>query len=197
MISKYDLYVGSNSQYYYSDADVLINKLNIKDENKLKTAEAEISFVRQIELQEKPIKMEFDFKHLVVIHKYLLSDIYEFAGKIRNEDISKSGFKFCLTEYIVPQLDELFEKFKEEQWCDFNENDFIEKIAYYLSELNVIHPFREGNGRAMREFIREFALSNEYVINWSKVPTTRIMDAMIESVVDVSELILCLKDCVE
>ena len=73
----------------------------------------------------------------------------------------------------------------------------LKKIAYYLSELNVIHPFREGNGRAMCEFIREFALSNGYVINWSKVTTTRIMDAMIESVVDVSELILCLKDCVE
>ena len=197
MISKYDLYVGSNSQYYYSDADVLINKLNIKDENELKTAEAEISFVRQIELQENPIKMGFGFKHLVEIHKYLLSDIYEFAGKIRNEDISKSGFKFCLTEYIVPQLDELFEKFKEEQWSSFDDSDFIEKIAYYLSELNVVHPFREGNGRAMREFIREFALSNGYVINWSKVTTTIIMDAMIESVVDVSELILCLKDCVE
>ena len=127
MISKYDLYVGSNSQYYFSDADVLINKLNIKDENELKTAEAEISFVRQIELHEKPIKMEFDFKFLVVIHRYLLSDINEFAGKVRNENIIKSGFKFCLTEYIVPQFDELFEKFKEEQRSSFDYSDFIEK----------------------------------------------------------------------
>ena len=66
--------------------------------------------------------------------------------------------------------------------------ELAKRLAYYLSELNVLHPFREGNGRTNREFIRQLALKNGYILNLKNIPPKEVLDASIKSVVDTSDL---------
>lgn len=79
------------SLYYYKDVDVLKNKFNIKDADKLEKMERILSSQRLSELAINPIKGNFDIEHLCEIHKYIFQDIYEWAGQLRNEDIFKGG----------------------------------------------------------------------------------------------------------
>ena len=72
-----------------------------------------------------------------------------------------------------------------------------ERLAYYLSELNVLHPYREGNGRTIREFLRELALKNEYILNIKKVAPKEFLNASINSIVDTSELTKLIYECLE
>lgn len=192
---KYDLYVEGESAYCYPDSYVLKNKLGIKDAAAFKRAEAEISHAALIELQLKPISGNFDRAHLFAIHKFLFDSFYDFAGKTRKEDISKGNTKFCVWLYIDEQLSELFTKLKTRQvnFCD--KGEVCSYLAYVMSELNIIHPFREGNGRAIREFIREYALNLGYSLDWSKVEKTELLNAMIESVLNDARLESCLKKC--
>lgn len=197
MINRYDLYVGTNSRYYFDDVAVLKNKLGIKNLEELEKAEMDIVNTKLAMLEIKSIKGDFDKEHLFQLHKYLFENIYDFAGKIRTEDISKAGFPFCQTQFIDKQLSEVFSKFKREDWSSFTKDEFAEKLAIYMADLNVIHPFREGNGRCLREFIREFVVFNGYILDWSLVKTSELLNAMITSVKDCHNLAKCLKEVIK
>lgn len=192
---KYDLYTEGDSAYCYPDSCVLINKLGIRDVATFKKAEAEISHAALIELQLKPISGNFDKAHLFAIHRFLFESFYDFAGKTRKEDISKGNTKFCVWLYIDDQLSELFTKLRTRQvnFCD--KGEVCSYLAFVMAELNIIHPFREGNGRAIREFIREYALSLGYSLDWSKVEKKELLNAMIESVLNATRLEDCLHKC--
>lgn len=91
-----------------------------------------------------------------------------------------------------------FRKLKSDKILSgLEEKIFFEKLAYYMAELNIIHPFREGNGRTIREFIRVLALKNGYIINWSNVGKDELLNASIESVHDATNLKNCLIKCAE
>lgn len=87
-------------------------------------------------------------------------------------------------------MDKLFQELKKE-----NGNLSFNRLAYYMAELNVIHPFREGNGRAIREFIRLLALKNGYELNWGNVDKDLLMQASVDSVYNYEGLIEVLKEC--
>lgn len=196
MFSRYDIYVDTWSMYYYKDIEVLRNKLNIKNPKVLKEAEEEISFRKTFELTYMPVKGRFTMTHLCNIHKYIFEDIYAFAGKIRYEDISKGNTRFCSVPYIKENLQKIFLELKSDRYIkEYKDDKFFAKLSYYMAELNVIHPFREGNGRAIREFIRQLALVNGYIIDWSKVPRQQLLDASIASVYDTTDLVYCLSTC--
>ena len=158
---KKELYEPSYSNYCYPNTDILVNTLNIRDKNTLQKFEAKITAAKLLSLRQKGIIGNFDSKHLIYIHKYLFEDIYPFAGKYRNENISKGVFRFAEWEYIESELDKLLNNLKNENYLlGLSKEKLSERLAYYLSELNVLHPFREGNGRTIREFLRELALKN-------------------------------------
>ena len=137
-------------------------------------------------------------EHLNKIHQYLFEDIYDFAGKFRNENIAKGVFRFAEYEYIEPELKRLLIKLKDEDYlAGLTKYQLAERLAYYLSELNVLHPYREGNGRTIREFIRELALKNGYVLNLSKVSPKSFLDASIKSIVDTTDLSNLISECLE
>ena len=71
------------------------------------------------------------------------------------------------------------------------------RLAYYWAELNVLHPFREGNGRTTREFLRQLALKNNYILNLQNVDSKALLDASIKSIIDTSELEKLLSQCLE
>lgn len=148
--------------YCYPKSDVLINKLNIKSQKELFEAEKELTSIRLKELQDKPIQGKYDFVHLKAIHKYIFQDLYEWAGKERTVDIGK-GNLFCTVAFIQEYAQSIFEKYYSQCWNQRNSiDDFVRVFAGNYGDLNALHPFREGNGRAQREFARIICLSCGY-----------------------------------
>ena len=105
----------SDIKYCYPNSDVLVNKLDIRDPNKLQIFERKLTMRRLLELIDKPIEGKFDFKHLQAIHAYIFQDVYDWAGKIRTVDIAK-GNTFCNVRFISSQADVIFSKLKEEYY---------------------------------------------------------------------------------
>lgn len=173
----------SDRIYCYTESDVLINKLNIRDLDRLSEAERKITQLRLNDLISSPIHGDFDLKHLQGIHKYLFQDIYSWAGRIRTVDIAKSNM-FCKVQFIQNQADEIFRELKSDNYlADLQKEAFVQKIAYYFSEINALHPFREGNGRSQREFIRELAIQQGYTIRFVKISATEMLEASLDSFV--------------
>ena len=185
MFSKYDVYTTVQSIYCYPDTDVLKNKLNIKDKDELKRAEEEYTAVKQYILLETPIKGRFTKTQLMNIHRFLFEDIYPFAGHIRREQISKGSTMFYPPHLIDTELDKVFATIhKTDMMREMDRKAQIEHLSFIMSELNIIHPFREGNGRSIRELIRCMALHYGVTLDWSQVDRDTMLDAAVRSVVD-------------
>ena len=187
-----DIYETYNSKYCYPGTTVLKNKLNIMNIEKLQTYEAKITAAKSLGLRKSGITGNFDSNHIKQIHKYL------FAGQFRTENIAKGEFRFAQFEYIETELESLLNKLKKEEYLQgLNKKDLATKLAYYLAELNVLHPFREGNGRTNREFIRQLALKNGYQLDLKKVKAEEILEASIESIVDTKKLEEIIYECLQ
>ena len=130
------------------------------------------------------------------IHKFIFEDIYPFAGKIRREQISKADTMFYPPDLIDRELDKVFAKIKEKNMLkETDEEKVYDNLAYVMAELNIIHPFREGNGRSIREFIRLMAKRMGYDLNWGNVDKEKLLEASILSVDDYRVLIRILEVC--
>ncbi len=193
-----DLYEARNSIYCYKDSDVLVNKFDIHDNKKLEEIERKIVLAKLYELRQNHQIGNFDIAHFVGIHKFLFEDIYPFAGLFRNENIAKGNFSFAEWEYIEDELKKLLDQLKEENYLqNLDRNTFIKRLSYYMAELNVLHPFREGNGRTIREFIRQLAYKNGYVLNLKNINPKEMLHACIRSVVDTTQLETIISECLE
>ncbi len=125
----------------------------------------------------------FDLAHLQNIHKFLFADIYDWAGEIRKVDIAKGNI-FCLVQFIEPQFAELHKQLQNDNFLHRRTDiDYIStKIAYYLSEINAIHPFREGNGRAQRIFCQQLCNNTgHFYLDFSMVKPSEMLTASIEA----------------
>jgi cell filamentation protein len=132
-------------KYCYPGTQVLVNKFNIRNAQQLNVAEREITIIKAAVLADT-ITGGFDLVHLKSIHKFLFEDIYEWAGQLRTVDIAKGNI-FCLVPFIEMQFSELYRKLKKDHFLkEETDSGYVaEKIAYYLSEINVIHPFRDAH----------------------------------------------------
>ena len=193
-----DIYEVRNSIYCYKNTSVLINKLEIRDTKKLLEYESKITAAKLLALRKQKTTGNFDINHIVSIHKFLFEDIYPFAGKFRNENIAKDNFMFAQYEYIEDELKRILEELKKENFLKgYDKQKISNRLAYYMAELNVLHPFREGNGRTIREFIRQLALKNGYEFNVKNVNPKEMLDASIKSVYDTSFLEKVIGECLE
>lgn len=160
MDNKYKYTYEKTANYCYKGTDVLINKLNITNDKDLFDAERELVLLRTHELNENPLKGNFDFEHLKSIHKYLFQDVYRWAGDIRNCNIAKQDL-FCLTENIESFGNDIFKKLEEEKYfIDYDYETKIDKLIELFADINALHPFREGNGRTQRLFIENLSKIN-------------------------------------
>ncbi|MNW48724.1 Adenosine monophosphate-protein transferase VbhT [compost metagenome] len=177
-----EMYEQSNSKYCYPDSDVLINLPGFREQKQLNAFERIVTLDRLRLLNLKPLKGKYDRAHLCSIHEFLFKDIYPFAGIFRNEEIGKDSFRFASVQFLEPITDQVLLELREENFLkDLAYETFAERLAYYLTELNVLHPFREGNGRTQREFIRILALESGYHIDFTAVAPEQILKAMIQS----------------
>lgn len=194
--SRYDVYAVAGSRYCYPDTNVLKNRFGLRDAEQLKKVEADLSAVRQNYLLEHPIPGRFSPNHLCTIHRYLFGDIYPFAGRFRREDIMKGTTRFLAHQQINEKLKKQLEELRREKLLrEVPAEAFVQRTAYYFAELNYIHPFREGNGRATREFMRQLFLLNGYEVDWAAVSVDQFLHAMEESVYDTGELETVLRCC--
>lgn len=190
------MYEAKNSVYCYPGTHTLINKLNIKNSKTLENYETSMVALKLMALIKEGITGNFDINHFVNIHKFLFEDIYNFAGLFRTENISKDYFQFAQWEYIDSELEKLLNQLKNENYLiGLSKKVLAKKLAYYWAELNVLHPFREGNGRTTREFLRQLALKNNYILNLQNVPAKELLNASIKSIVDTSDLEKLLFKC--
>ena len=167
---------------------MLENKLNITNEVALAKEEERITKLKALELFDTNKINEFEVgttKGLCDIHKYLFSDIYEFAGKIRDVNLAQGSFRFAPAMYLEEALKKI---------DDMPEDNFDDIIKKYI-EMNVAHPFREGNGRSTRIWL-DMILKKELskVVDWSKVNKEEYLLAMERSPIKDTEINILLKN---
>lgn len=182
-----------NSRYTYKGTNILVNKLDIKDKRKLERYEKKMVAFKLATIHEVEFPNVFDEKRLKFIHNYLFCDVYDFAGMYRLENIVKENFVFSQYEYIEDNMKKIVNQINIDELKKLPFNEFIKKISYLMTELNVIHPFREGNGRAIREFIRELLKECGYDIDFSEIDYDDILKASKEAILDDSFQIKLLK----
>ena len=161
---------------------VLENKLGLSNQVALAKAEEKISKQKAKDLYDtgKIIEMEIGtFKGLSDIHRYLFSDIYNFAGEIRQVNIAKGNFRFAPVMYLEASLDHI---------DSMSQNTYDDIIKKYV-EMNIAHPFREGNGRSTRIWL-DLILKNEInkVVDWNLVDKEDYLSAMERSPVNDLEI---------
>lgn len=179
-MSKYP--VRSSDPYLDEHSGILKNRFGITDQAELDRVEATFGLVRAYELVENPVAGRFDLAHLQAIHKRLFGDVYEWAGEIRTVDISKGQTRFANFQQIESYAPEITRPLQREQLLrGLNIDTFSERAGHYLGELNVLHPFREGNGRATREFVGQLARGAGYAVDWSGIERSEMIQASIEA----------------
>jgi cell filamentation protein len=144
-----------NYKSKYTNNDVLINNLGLDDEESLNKAERMITSYKLAKLYLNSNNNNFDVEHYLSIHKFLFEDIYPFAGEIRSENIAKR-IPFCLPNFIYQELDRTLKQANKKVSTIDSKDKLLVFITELYSDLDIIHPFREGNGRTEREFIRQF-----------------------------------------
>lgn len=165
--------------YCYPGTSVLRNKLELTKQDDLDQYEGEITALRLIELQENPILGKFDLEHLKQLHFHIFQDVYDWAGEVRTVDISRGISRFAHAQYIESAAKTLFANLeKENPLKGLSIDDFSLRAAHYLSEINVLHPFREGNGRAQRAFITQLCRDAGYDLDYSDLEQDELFDAM-------------------
>lgn len=156
---------------------VLFNKLGLRTAGELEAAEREITHAALILLQESPVQPSYDLAHLRAIHQSIFSDIYEWAGQLRTVAIGK-GNLFCLPQYIETSAAGIFRALRGEDFLrGMERSPFIDRLTYYLGEVNAVHPFREGNGRTQRAFFEQLARDAGFTLNWQHLDAARNIDA--------------------
>jgi cell filamentation protein len=150
---------------------VLRNRLGMSDATLLARAEARLAAAAELVLFAERLDLgRYDFTHLRAIHRHLFSAVYDWAGELRTVNMSKGDTVFALVEWLEPQAEQLFTWLAGERHLLSRSRDqFIEGASRLLSDLNALHPFREGNGRTQRAFLRLLAADAGWHLAWSEV----------------------------
>lgn len=163
-----DRYDSWSDHYCYPGTNVLVNRYGIKDLDLLEEAERSVTTLtaQNLILSRPP----FSLTTLCQIHHTLFSELYSWAGSIRDIAISKGRTRFCQPQFIVREAGKLFLLMEKEHWLQQYEHlSFCQRLAWYYCELNVLHPFREGNGRSLRVLFEQIAIHAGYQISWAGI----------------------------
>ena len=174
-MSRYD----ADDVYCIPGTAVLQNKAGIKNQDLQDNYEADFAAIRILELSQTPVKGNFNLAHLCKIHEYLFQDVYEWAGEIRSVDIIRGDSRFCNVRQIQSYSNTVFSALAAEKYLNNLESTALaRRLAHYLSEINAIHPFREGNGRVQRIFISQLAEQAGYSLDYSALGQEEIYSVM-------------------
>lgn len=160
-----DKYGVGQDPYYYPNSVVLRNKLGIRNDLSLSTAEQLFSTLAAESLEFSP--PPYDLNYLKSIHLTLFADLYDWAGELRTVGISKQDTRFCQPAYMEKEAGKIFKIMAAAKWFDgMQRTELIAAVAQAYSELNVVHPFRDGNGRAQRILFEHLIMNAGFEISW-------------------------------
>jgi cell filamentation protein len=166
--------------YIDSETGVLKNVLGISSSEELENAEADITAAVIASLSDEVALGNFDLDHLKNIHWELFSSIYSWAGEIRTVEIAKENTRFANSDAIEQAANALFEKLHGENLLKGMPRDqYGQRLAHYYSEVNVLHPFREGNGRTERVFFSQLVTVGGYRLAWERMDADENLQACI------------------
>ena len=162
--------------YCYKDTDILENIPSIMEQDALDDFEEEHSSVRMLDVPTG----NFDAVHLCAVHKHIFQDVYTWAGEFRNCSMSKGGSQFCQPQFIAQEVSRVCQHIKNNlKQTALSDKDAISLLVFTVAEFNAIHPFREGNGRVIREFASQLAEHMGYFLD-----ITRLQDGWLEASID-------------
>jgi cell filamentation protein len=190
MRDKYGVDIDPNC---YPDTATLINLLNIQTDSELEEAELELTSFRLEQFT--PSFSNLTFEYLKQIHYFLFQDIYSWAGQVRSVDISKGDTRFCTTSYIKREAEKQFTKLSRlDNLKGLGKDKFVEYLADFFCEMNIVHPFREGNGRALRLFCEVLAMQAGYELSWQGISKDAWLEANIYGFNENTKLLLVIFD---
>ncbi len=166
----------------YPNSTCLINKFDIKDDKRLSEIEAEITFAKAAVLESEEVKLPLNFECYKSIHRFLFEDLYDWAGELRQANISKKGTSFCSVNELENLCKACFKRLEKENYFKgISREKFAKEIVDFYCTTNFLHPFREGNGRTQRIFISKLIKYNGYDFNFSNVNPDLLMIATIKA----------------
>ena len=182
----HDKYEYIDPDYIYTDpkTGILRNLAGITNPQDLLFFESAAVIKRAKELETQPITLK-NSATLLDIHHYLFQDVYPWAGQKRTVEISKQGKPFFLTEYFdngFAYIDTLIANYRKIDPLD--KSKLSEHLAVLLDNINYLHPFREGNGRTQREFIRVLALEKGYILNMNPPDNQNIFELYMSGTIE-------------
>jgi cell filamentation protein len=176
-----DKYGTGQDPYCLENSNTLINRLGIYSEKELQDVELQLTEIAALDIDFCP--PPYDLNYLCELHRMLFGDIYTWAGDIRSIDISKGDTRFCNCNRIEAEANKQFEKLKE---AGYFENDCRESLIAHTAELyielNMTHPFREGNGRAQRILFEHIIINSGYEFSLDDVSENEWIQANIAGV---------------
>lgn len=172
--------ITSSNDGCYSGTTVMINKLGLKSQTALDEVEAVAVTLHSAEIEGEGFDAPFTFDFYCNLHKRLFGDLYEWAGELRTVDLSKKGTFFYPAESLRRFGNAKFERLQElDEFRGLSRSQLIDEITDFYHELNMLHPFREGNGRTQRVFFTLLLRRLGYSISFAECDTDELMMATI------------------
>lgn len=170
----------SDTTYCYPpDFTVLKNKFDLRDQAELDRVERRM--VRTRILERCPTGV-FDLAHLQAIHRHLFQDIYEWAGQIRTVEISKGGSQFQFRQFIETGMADIHRRLQTHDFLrHLTAEDFVSLAGEIIGDVNHVHPFREGNGRAQLEYVEQLAQQAGHAVDLTRLEQGAWMSASREA----------------
>lgn len=156
--------------YIDDETGVLRNLLGISSSEELEDAEADITAAVIASIPDKPALGDFNLEHLKNIHWELFNTIYSWAGETRTVEIAKESTHFANSDVMEQAAKTLFDELHNEKLLkDLPRGQYAQRLAHYYSEINILHPFREGNGRTERVFFSQLVAVARYRLAWERM----------------------------
>jgi cell filamentation protein len=167
--------------YCWPGTSCLRNRLGLRDPAELAVVEGRIVGLRDAQLAREPLPGEYHLEHLKAFHRALFRDVYDWAGETRTVDIHRPDSTFCHWRYVDEEVSRVLYELTRDDLTGHQRRGFVQRFAYYYGELNARHPFREGNGRTQRAFLRQLAAAAGWHVDWSGVSREQNVAASADS----------------
>lgn len=157
---------------YLRPSGVLDNLLGLDDAEALVRAEARIVVARELLLyRSNAVPATWNLDHVCAVHRWLFGDVYAWAGQLRSIDIVKGATRFASAEFLESAGRDLFRRRLDPRarWRSMERTRVVSECSGFLAELNLLHPFREGNGRTQRAFVQLLAVDAGWLVDWSSI----------------------------
>lgn len=149
------------------------NHFVITDRAELEVLAGECSGLRLFELEDSAPLTEFTRETLLEVHRYLMQDIYPWAGEVRTTEVGAMGMAMCRAQYVDAELDRVMKRIATMPICTTDKEAAVRTVADHWSELTIVHPFRDGNSRTQRFFFDQMLRAAGWSVDWTGIDASQ------------------------